>query len=132
MEFNPQQIQEQVSSFVKELIGDKVPEPVPQAAQSTTAGGTEVRISSSGEVVIRVNCAIDADIEPEPDTVTCYIVENNAAIESLQFSPTEERLLAQVMRASGMSRTALLRRLLERAIMEEARRYAAQEFGISE
>ncbi len=144
MELNLQQLKETVKEWMLELVGDAPPAPVPESpAPGTTPGGgrtTEVRVSPSGDVVIRVvsgggSSEFGFPAAPgcydRPMTLlrkssdcACYGQELTGFLAGLCFSPAEEALFARILKATGLSREALLLRLMERLIAAEAEKYA--------
>ena len=143
MELNLQQLKETVKEWMLELVGETPPAPVPEAAPAGAAPGsgrtTEVRVSPSGDVVIRVVSASGASESGIPQApgcyertsaqLLCYGPQLPAALSGLCFSPAEEALFTRILQATGLSREALLLRLLERLLAAEAGKYA-QDIGL--
>jgi hypothetical protein len=149
MELNLQQLKETVREWMLELVGETPPAPAPEEPKGAAASGgdrtTEVRVSPSGDVVIRVVSGGGTSEYGFPQAPGCYdrpltLLRKSSDcacygpalpdfLAGLCFSPAEEALFARILQATGLSREALLLRLVERLIAAEAVRYA-QDIGL--
>ena len=145
MELNLQQLRDKVKEWMLEIVGESPPAPAPQP--TVIAGGErtmEVRVSPTGEVVVRMSAPAAGTEAEQPifprcygvrllgdadSTMRCYGPQLEPLLNALAFSPAEETQLASILQATGLSREALLHRLMERMIAGEASRFA-QDIGL--